>query len=132
MSFSNRQGIVPQLHKPVAVRMQRVFAAVLPVVALGLGACSTVEIRSERPMTPNNLDEAQRYMAGREKALEVLDYELNRQERACYKRFFVSSCVDQVRLKGAELRRAHLEVQGKAEDVIRLVEYGKRQEKKTQ
>lgn len=83
-------------------------------------------------MTPNNLDEAQRYMAGREKALEVLDYELNRQERACYKRFFVSSCVDQVRLKGAELRRAHLEVQGKAEDVIRLVEYGKRQEKKTQ
>ncbi|HEX4880267.1 MAG TPA: hypothetical protein VFV39_10515 [Limnobacter sp.] len=78
-------------------------------------------------MPPANLQDAKNYMATRDRALEILEYELNQQAIACYDRFFVANCLDQVRLQGAQLRRAHLEVQGKAEDIIRLDEYAKRQ-----
>jgi hypothetical protein len=104
----------------------------MTVFALMLASCSTVQMKTERPVAPVTLDEARAYMASREKSLEFLEYEMNQQSRACYDRFFVSSCLDDVRLKGAELRRAHLEVQGQAEDLIRLEDYSKRRSRQAQ
>jgi cell division protein FtsL len=126
MSFQSKQGIVPQLRKSIGVRVQRLFTLILPVSALVLAACSTVQLQAAKPQAPNTLEQARAYVAEREKQLEFLEYELNEQSRACYKKFFVSSCLDDVRLQGAQIRRAHLEVQGKADDMIRLDEYANR------
>jgi len=126
MSFQSKQGIVPQLRKSIGVRVQRLFALILPVSALVLAACSTVQLQAAKPQAPITLERARAYVAERERKLEFLEYELNEQSRACYKKFFVSSCLDDVRLQGAQIRRAHLEVQGKAEDMIRLDEYANR------
>ncbi|HEX4855645.1 MAG TPA: hypothetical protein VFV28_02460 [Limnobacter sp.] len=127
MSFRVRQGIVPQLGKRFGGYMLRPLACCVPAFALMLAACSTVQMQASKPLAPTTLEEARGYVAGRERAMEFLEYELNQKSRECYERFFVSSCLDEVRLKGAELRRAHLEVQGQAEDLIRLDEYGRRQ-----
>jgi hypothetical protein len=126
MSFQSKQGIVPQLRKSIGVRVQGLFTLVLPAFALVLTACSTVQLQASKPQAPNTLEQARAYVAERERQLEFLEYELNEQSRACYKKFFVSSCLDDVRLQGAQIRRAHLEVQGKAEDMIRLDEYANR------
>ncbi|MBU0540945.1 MAG: hypothetical protein V7542_11250 [Limnobacter sp.] len=126
MSFQSKQGIVPQLRKSIGVRVQRLFTLILPVSALVLAACSTVQLQAAKPLAPNTLEQARAYVAEREKQLEFLEYELNEQSRACYNKFFVSSCLDDVRLQGAQIRRAHLEVQGKADDMIRLDEYANR------
>jgi hypothetical protein len=126
MSFQSKQGIVPQLRKSIGVRVRRLFALVLPVSALALAACGTVQLQAAKPQAPNTLEQARAYVTEREKQLEFLEYELNEQSRACYNKFFVSSCLDDVRLQGAQIRRAHLEVQGKAEDMIRLDEYANR------
>ncbi|EDM84184.1 MULTISPECIES: hypothetical protein [unclassified Limnobacter] len=126
MSFQSKQGIVPQLRKSIGVRVQGLFTLVLPAFALVLTACSTVQLQASKPQAPNTLEQARAYVAERERQLEFLEYELNEQSRACYNKFFVSSCLDDVRLQGAQIRRAHLEVQGKAEDMIRLDEYANR------
>ncbi|VWX33936.1 MULTISPECIES: hypothetical protein [unclassified Limnobacter] len=126
MSFQSKQGIVPQLVKSFGVRVQGLFTRILPASALLLAACSTIQLQASKPQAPNTLDQARAYVAEREKQLEYLEYELNEQSRACYKKFFVSSCLDDVRLQGAQIRRAHLEVQGQAEDMIRLNEYANR------
>lgn len=126
MSFQRKQGIVPQLPKPFVVWVQRMFALVLPASALLLAACSTVQLQATAPKAPDTLEQARAYVADRDQKLEFLEYELNEKSRACYKRFFVSSCLDNVRLQGAQIRRAHLEVQGKAEDMIRLNDYANR------
>ena len=126
MSFQSKQGIVPQLRKSIGVRVQGLFTLVLPAFALVLTACSTVQLQASKPQAPNTLEQARAYVAERERQLEFLEYELNEQSRACYKKFFVSSCLDDVRLQGAQIRRAHLEVQGKADDMIRLDEYANR------
>ena len=118
MSFQSKQGIVPQVH--------RVFAWALPSAALLLAACSTVQLQATKPQAPDTLEQARAYVAERDQRLEFLEYELNEKSRACYEKFFVSSCLDDVRLQGAQIRRAHLEVQGKAEDMIRLDEYANR------
>jgi len=126
MSFQRKQGIVPQLPKPFVVWVQRMFALVLPASALLLAACSTVQLQATTPQAPDTLEQARTYVAERDQRLEFLEYELNEKSRACYKKFFVSSCLDDVRLQGAQIRRAHLEVQGKAEDMIRLNDYANR------
>ncbi|KYP10693.1 MAG: hypothetical protein A0129_11580 [Limnobacter sp. CACIAM 66H1] len=126
MSFQSKQGIVPQLNKCIGVVALRLFTIVLPASFLVLTACSTVQLQASKPQAPNTLEQARAYVAERDRQLEFLEYELNEQSRACYKKFFVSSCLDEVRLQGAQIRRAHLEVQGKAEDMIRLDEYANR------
>jgi hypothetical protein len=126
MSFQSMRGIVPQLLKSIGVTVQGLFTRVLPVLALLLVACSTVQLQAGKPQAPATLADARAYVAGRDKQLEFLEYELNQQSRACYEKFFVSSCLDDVRLQGAQIRRAHLEVQGKADDMIRLDEYANR------
>lgn len=126
MSFQRKRGIVPQLVKAFAPHVQRAFALVLPSAALLLAACSTVQLQATKPQAPDTLEQARAYVAEREQKLEFLEYELNEKSRACYKKFFVSSCLDDVRLQGAQIRRAHLEVQGKAEDMIRLNDYANR------
>jgi len=129
MSFQRKQGIVPQLVKPIREWVQGLFMRVFPASALLLVACSTVQLQASRPQAPNTLEQARAYVADRERQLEFLEYELNEQSRACYNKFFVSSCLDDVRLQGAQIRRAHLEVQGKAEDMIRLNDYANRRAK---
>lgn len=127
MSCQRKQGIVPQLPGPFAAAVCRLLQVLFPASAwLALAACSTVQLQASRPVAPSTLQEARAYVANRDQALEFLEYEMNVQSRSCYDRFFVSSCLDEVRLQGAELRRAHLEVQGKAEDMIRLDEYANR------
>ena len=122
---------MPQLVNRFVAHMRRKPATCLPLcmpaISLLLTACSTVQLQASRPLAPTTLEEARGYVASRERAMEFLEYESNQRSRECYQRFFVSSCLDEVRLKGAELRRAHLEVQGQAEDLIRLEEYGRRQ-----
>lgn len=131
MSFQSKQGIVPQLVKSFTPWVPRTPALVLSVSMVFLAACSTVQLQANKPTQPANLEEARKYVGNRERALEFLEYELNEQSRACYKKFFVSSCLENVRLQGAEIRRAHLEVQGQAEDMIRLNDYAQRRSKKT-
>lgn len=126
MSFQSKQGIVPQLRKSIGVRVHGLFTLALPAAVFIMAGCSTVQLEASKPQVPNTLEQARVYVAEREKQLEFLEYELNEQARACYKKFFVSSCLDDVRLQGAQIRRAHLEVQGKAEDMIRLDEYANR------
>lgn len=132
MSFQRKQGIVPQLVKPFVLPVPRMFALLTPAAALLLAACSTVQLQANKPVPPSTLEQARAYVANREQTLEFLEYELNQKSRACYKKFFVSSCLDDVRLQGAEIRRAHLEVQGKAEDMIRLNDYANRRSKKAE
>lgn len=132
MSFQRKQGIVPQLVKSFVLAVPRMFALLIPATALLLAACSVVQLQADKPMPPNTLEQARAYVADREKTLEFLEYEMNQKSRACYKKFFVSSCLDDVRLQGAEIRRAHLEVQGKAEDMIRLNDYANRRSKKAE
>lgn len=120
MSFQSKPIIVPQLAKSFAGALSLLF----------LAACSSVQLQADRPAPPANLEEARQYVANRNKTLEFLEYELNEQSRACYNKFFVSSCLEDVRLQGAAIRRAHLEVQGAADDMIRLNDYAKRTGKK--
>lgn len=120
MSFQSKRSIVPQLAKSFAGAVSLLF----------LAACSSVQLQADRPAPPANLEEARKYVANRNKTLEFLEYELNEQSRACYNKFFVASCLDEVRSQGAEIRRAHLEVQGQAEDMIRLNDYAKRPNRK--
>lgn len=124
MCVKNVKGIVPQLGRRF---VGCVFTGLLSVGGmLGVAGCAHVQVSAAKPQEPASLEEAKAYMRTREHQLQVLDYELNQQTIACYERFFVSSCLDDVRLQGARLRRAHLEAQGKARDLIRLDEYAKR------
>lgn len=121
------QSIVPQLRKSFGWPLHRVFALVLSAGAVLLSACSTpVQLQANKPVAPATLDEAKRYVDNREKSLEFLEYEMNEQARECYTRFFVASCLDDLRVQGAQIRRAHQEVQGKAEDMIRLDDYARK------
>lgn len=131
MSFQSKQGIVPQLVKSFPKWVPRALVLVMPVSIVFIAACSTVQLQANKPTPPANLDEARKYVENREKTLDFLEYELNEKSRDCYKKFFVSSCLDDVRLQGAEIRRAHLEVQGQAEDMIRLNDYAQRRSKKS-
>lgn len=126
MSCQRKQGIVPHLLNPFALKVPRPFFAVVPACLLLLNACSTVQLQANQPTAPDTLEQARAYVASHDKTMAFLDYELNEQSRACYNRFFVSSCLDEVRLQGSQMRRAHLEVQGKAEDMIRLHDYANR------
>lgn len=124
MSVENVKGIVPQLE---GCFVGRAFTGLLSIgVMLGVAGCAHVQVPVMMPKEPTTLEEAKAYMSNRNQQLQVLDYEINQQTIACYERFFVSSCLDDVRLQGARLRRAHLEVQGKANDLIRLDEYATR------
>jgi hypothetical protein len=124
MCVKNVKGIVPQLGQRF---VKCVFTGVLSVGGmLGVVGCAHVQVPVDVPKAPNTLDEAKAYMSGREQRMQVLDYEINQQTIACYERFFVSSCLDDVRLQGARLRRAHLEALGQARNLIRLDEYAKR------
>ena len=130
MSFRQEQGIVPQLGKFLGD-----FGSLkTPFVCLcflgALTGCASVDLKAQRPPAPVDLKQAREYVAERDRLLSYLDYELNEKSRACYDRFFVSRCLEEVRIQGAALRRAHLEVQGKAEDIIRMDAYGKRQRDK--
>ena len=120
-----------RLVQPFALKVPRPFFAMVPASLLLLSACSTVQLQASKPTPPASLEEARKYVGNRERTLEFLEYELNEKSRDCYKKFFVSSCLDDVRLQGAEIRRAHLEVQGQAEDMIRLNDYAQRRSKKT-
>ena len=124
MSFKNEQGIVPQLGSARALSV--LTKCISAFTALGLSACAHVNIPLQTPKTPSTLEEARAYINGRDAQLQILEYELNQQTIACYDHFFVSRCLDDVRLQGARLRRAHLEVQGHASDMIRLNDYNKR------
>lgn len=126
MSCQSKQGIVPQLPGSVVWPVRSLSMVVLSTVCLALSACSTVQLKTPVPNPPATLQEARNYVDNRERVLEFLEYEMNVESRACYERFFVSSCLDEVRMQGAQLRRAHLEVQGKAEDMIRLEDYANR------
>jgi len=132
MSCQRKQGIVPQLVNPFGRTLKCRLLTMVPVCLTLLSACSTVQLQATKPAAPETLEQARAYVANRDRTLEFLDYELNEQSRACYDRFFVSSCLDNVRLQGAEIRRAHLEVQGKAEDMIRLNDYANRRVKNPQ
>lgn len=104
----------------------KVCCGVLSLVVLS--ACTSLPpMKSRKPEMPQNYEQAQSYMAGREQQLAILDYELNEQTRACYKRFFVASCLDDVRAEKAELRRAHAEAADRAMDLIRMHDYSDRQ-----
>ena len=115
------KGIVPQ-----RVRL----CGLLALFAWALCGCTAVSLRTEKPSPPMTLDEAKQYTASHDARMKALDYELNQQSRACYERFFVSDCLDAVRQQGAALRRAHLEAQGAASDLIRLDNLQRRQQKK--
>lgn len=116
MSLKNGQGIVPQVL----------------VLVLGLTGCASIELQSPKPVAPDNLGAAKSYMEVRSSQIDALEEELNGQLRVCYDRFFVSDCVDAVRAKRAEYRRAHIEAESAANDLIRLDGYNARQrEKKT-
>ena len=133
MSFQTGLSSVPQLARWFSQQLHRLALAVgLPVFASMLFACSSVPLQSVKPAMPANLAEANEYIQTRYRQLEILDYELNEQMRACYKRFFVSGCVDDVRALKADYRRRHVEVQGAAMDMIRLDEYAKRRNGKTE
>lgn len=130
MSFRQEQGIVPQLGK----FLSHFESLKTPLVCLcifgALAGCASVDLKAQRPEEPVDLKQAREYVAERDRLLSYLDYELNEKSRACYDRFFVSRCLEDVRIQGAALRRAHLEAQGKADDIIRMDEYGKRQREK--
>jgi hypothetical protein len=116
-----RETIVPQ----------RVLqCGLVALFAVALWGCSTVSLRTENPSPPMTLEEAKLYMASHDGRIKMLEFELNQQSRACYERFFVSDCLDEVRQKGAALRRAHLEAQGAAGDIVRLDNLQRRQQKK--
>ncbi len=130
MSFRQEQGIVPQLSKFLDhLGSLKTSLACLCFCGV-LAGCASVDLKAQRPQAPVDLKQAREYVAQRDRMLSHLEYELNERSRACYKRFFVSRCLEDVRIQGAALRRAHLEVQGKAEDIIRMDEYGKRQRDK--
>lgn len=115
MKFQNRPGILTQAHV---------------LFSLALAGCATVSLQAVLPTAPSTLADARQYMATREQQLEFLEYELNQQTRACYEKFFISACVDAVRERGTAYRRAHLEIQDQASEMIRLDAYAKRQSKK--
>lgn len=124
MSLKSVKSIVPQLRLPV---VGPVSSRLMHLgVVLGVFGCAHVQVPVRAPQTPATVEEAKAYIAGRDKQLQILDYELNQQTIACYEKFFVSSCLDDVRLQGARLRRAHVEAQGQANDLIRLDDYAKR------
>ena len=126
MVFRNRQGIVPQLHPMKTTLLRGGTAMLMGTCVLAISGCAGVQLQSPYPEPPATVEQAKAYMAERDKALANLDYEINQKTRACYDRFFVSDCLDKVRIEGAKLRRAHLETQGQAGDMIRLVDYAKR------
>lgn len=100
--------------------------AVAACAVLFLSACSSIVLDNPRVQTPGNLSEARALVANSERYRLDLEYELNEKTRACYDRFFVSSCVDNVRATAAQYRRAHLEAVAKAEDMIRLDEFSRK------
>lgn len=137
MRFNRRQGIVPQAkgHKARASGSrvqprQGLLGVALGLAVLALVGCAGVRYDTQPPQKPATLSEARAYMAAVEPALARLDYEINQKTRACYDRFFVSSCVEDVRYEGAKLRRSYLEIKGEASDMIRLDDYNRRQASK--
>ncbi|MCQ8896237.1 hypothetical protein NQT62_07290 [Limnobacter humi] len=126
MVFRNRQGILPQLYPMKAIGRPSRMPVLLCGAVLSLAACAGVQLQTPYPEPPATVDQAKAYMAARDQALANLDYEINQKTRECYSRFFVSDCLDKVRIEGAKLRRAHLEIQGQAGDLIRLDDYSKR------
>ena len=106
--------------------MQRVvFIPGLLVLGV-LSGCASVTIPSEKPSKPETVAEARTYLENRPRMIRQMNYELNVQERACYDRFMVSDCVDEVRACTADYRRAHIEAEAAANDLIRLDRLKKR------
>lgn len=95
---------------------------VLPALALvmiALTGCASIKIQAEKPSKPQTLEQAKDYLEQKPAIMEKLNYELNVAERQCYDRFMVSDCVDSVRACSAEYRRAHIEAEAVANDLIR-------------
>lgn len=130
MSFQQEQGIVPQLEKFLGHFGPLKTMLTCLCMFSALAGCATVDLNARAPAPPMDLKQAREYVAQRDRLLSYLEYELNEKSRACYDKFFVSRCLEDVRIQGAALRRAHLEAQGQADDIIRMDEYGKRQRDK--
>lgn len=99
---------------------------VLALVSLGLSGCASVKIESDKPSQPQTVEQAREYLRQKPALMQQLTYELNVAERDCYDRFMVSDCVDSVRACSAEYRRAHIEAEAVANDLIRQERLGKR------
>lgn len=97
-----------------------------------LSGCVTVQLDVEKPQKPVNYSQAVRYLDQEEQLTMALNQALNQQERACYSRFLVSDCVDSVRERKADYRRAHIEAGVAANNIIRLQRYKERLIKKSQ
>jgi hypothetical protein len=89
------------------------------LILLGLTGCASVKIDSEKPLRPQTFEQAKQYLQNKPVMVEQLNYELNQAERHCYERFMVSDCVDSVRACSADYRRAHIEAEAAANDLIR-------------
>lgn len=101
--------IVPQLSKLLGFA---VFAM--------LGGCAGKPLATQLPPMPTTAEEARNYLAKRDAQLQWLDYEINQATRKCYEGFFVSDCVDAVRIEGNTLKRAHAKALGAANDILRM------------
>jgi hypothetical protein len=130
MSGQSNLSIVPQLGKSLVRHLHARFFLLVSVLSMLLVACSSVQLQVSKPLFPTTIEEARAYMADRDRKRKFLEYELIEQSRACYKKFFVANCLDDVRQQGVKIRRSHLEVQGRAEDMIRLDDYTNRRSKK--
>ncbi len=102
----------------------RVFVAV-PLFSC-LAGCVSVELSLQKPVKPLTHAEAEKYLNQKDQFLAELNQQLFEQERACYDRFLVSDCVDAVRANRADYKRAHIEAEATANEIIRLQRYKKK------
>lgn len=126
-----QQGILPQQGALGRIVDRSALVCLLVITGL-IGACSSVSINQPKPDTPVTPDEARRYLEKLPAQRQMVEYELNKKERDCYQRFFVSDCVDNVRTVRNDYMRAFLIAETKAAEIIRLERYQRRQmEKRT-
>lgn len=128
MSLINGHGIVPQLFRHLAT--SRVLGWAVCSFAVVLAGCATIEVKSPKPVTPETLAAAQAYLERSKQTQLELDTELEAKTRACYDRFLVADCLEAVRVKRAEYRRAHVEAETAANDIVRIHNYNQRQREK--
>lgn len=128
MDLKTKRSIVPQEAGRSVFRKRSAGGMLLAAtVAFLTSGCVSVHMASSKPLEPHNLQQAQEYLDKRDSMLDSLNRELNAKERDCYDRFLVSDCVDAVRSKKAEYRRAHIVAETTANDLIRLDKLNKDQ-----
>lgn len=130
MDLKTKRSIVPQVFVNGGRTGQSVLSAVLTVaLAFTLSGCVSVRIEASKPLEPQTVAQAEEYLNQRDQMLYRLEVELNEKERDCYDKFLVSDCVDAVRARRAEYRRAHILAATTANDLIRLDKFQRRQKK---